>query len=38
VFKSPLRDFLSAAAAAALPTTLHVLARGETHRFTRTQP
>jgi L-ascorbate metabolism protein UlaG (beta-lactamase superfamily) len=38
VFKSPLADFTSAAKAAALPTRIHVLARGETHRFARSRP
>ena len=35
VFKSPLADFLAAAAAADLATVIHPVARGETHRFTR---
>ena len=35
VFKSPLADFLTAAASAALPTEIHVVPRGETHRFVR---
>jgi L-ascorbate metabolism protein UlaG (beta-lactamase superfamily) len=33
VFKSPLSDFLDAARNADLPTELHVLDRGESHRF-----
>ncbi len=32
---SPLADFLSAAEAAGLRTDIHVVARGDTHRFTR---
>ncbi len=36
VFKSPLADFLTAASAAELTTVIHAVARGETHRFTRT--
>ena len=35
VFKSPLADFLAAAAEADLTTVIHTVARGETHRFTR---
>ena len=36
VFTSPLADFLAAAAEADLDTVIHAVARGETHRFTRT--
>lgn len=36
VFRSPLADFLAAATAAELTTVIHTVARGETHRFTRT--
>jgi L-ascorbate metabolism protein UlaG (beta-lactamase superfamily) len=35
VFTSPLRDFLAAAERASLATEIHVVDRGETHRFTR---
>lgn len=33
VFRSPLRDFLAAAERAGLPTAIHVVERGEAHRF-----
>jgi L-ascorbate metabolism protein UlaG (beta-lactamase superfamily) len=37
VFKSPLADFLAAAERASLSTVVHAVARGETHRFTRSR-
>ena len=35
VFKSPLDDFLTAVASASLATEVHVVPRGESHRFVR---